>query len=355
VLIADVGETQTAVLFGLDLILQDDGAEVRTMLGDGLGSGRTEMVAGAIETITTYEPYGKVLAQTGTSGTEYGYTGERFDEATGLVYLRARYYNPNLKIFMSRDPFQGWARFPASQHPYSYAYNNPVNLTDPGGENPAALAGCWILPWSCPMVALGVVVIALVAVSVIAISKLINDYYCPIPVSITLTGSQTTTQDDVQAGEAAKTQTQPDAQPTGTVVPPDRDDPFAPKILVVGDGNFSYSMSLSLNNPSWKITGTSYDGTSNNPFPIPSPGFSNLSLYKNVDATTLGSDWVTAGKQYDAVVFNRPRADAPLWPKTPHNTLVDEVLQSALNVLKPGGQMRFSASGGGRLPGIFKH
>ena len=92
------------------------------------------MVGNTVETATTYEPFGKLLVQSGSSGTVYGYTGEQYDVATSLVYLRARYYNPNLKVFMSRDPFPGWAKLPASQHPYSYVHNNPVNLTDPSGN-----------------------------------------------------------------------------------------------------------------------------------------------------------------------------------------------------------------------------
>jgi RHS repeat-associated protein len=134
VLASDDGETQTANLFGLSLIQQDNGSEIRTLLNDGLGSVRQEMVDAAIESTTTYEPFGNLLVQTGPSGTTYGFTGEQHDAATALVYLRARYYNPNLKVFMSRDPFPGWQTLPASQHGYSYVHNNPVNLTDPSGE-----------------------------------------------------------------------------------------------------------------------------------------------------------------------------------------------------------------------------
>jgi RHS repeat-associated protein len=92
------------------------------MLADGLGSVRVEMVNGAVETTTTYEPYGKLLAQTGSSGTTYGFTGEQYDAATGLVYLRARYYNPSLKLFLSRDPFPGYATLSISQNGYAYVH-----------------------------------------------------------------------------------------------------------------------------------------------------------------------------------------------------------------------------------------
>jgi hypothetical protein len=52
-------------LFGLDLIGQDEGSQTRTLLADGLGSVRMEMVEDEITSVTTYGPYGNLLAQTG--------------------------------------------------------------------------------------------------------------------------------------------------------------------------------------------------------------------------------------------------------------------------------------------------
>ncbi|MFB0537486.1 MAG: RHS repeat-associated core domain-containing protein [Anaerolineae bacterium] len=64
----------------------------------------------------------------------YGYTGEHWDAATGLLYLRARWYDPATGRFLTRDPFPGLATLPTTQHPYVYVGNNPVNLADPSGE-----------------------------------------------------------------------------------------------------------------------------------------------------------------------------------------------------------------------------
>jgi RHS repeat-associated protein len=97
---------------------------------------RVEIVGVAVETTTTYEPYGNLLARSGASGTVYGFTGEQHDGATGLVYLRARYYSSGLRGFISADAFVGYATLSISQNPYSYAYNNPINLTDPSGLDP---------------------------------------------------------------------------------------------------------------------------------------------------------------------------------------------------------------------------
>jgi RHS repeat-associated protein len=58
----------------------------------------------------------------------YGYTG-REPDATGLVYYRARYYDPVTARFSQRDPIglQGGV------NQYAYVSNNPVNFTDPSG------------------------------------------------------------------------------------------------------------------------------------------------------------------------------------------------------------------------------
>jgi YD repeat-containing protein len=102
VLIADDGTNQVVNLFGLDLILQDDGTGALALLADGLGSVRLEMVGGAVESTTTYSPYGTELAQEGTSDTVYGFTGEQEDGSTGLLYLRARYYSFSQDVHESR-------------------------------------------------------------------------------------------------------------------------------------------------------------------------------------------------------------------------------------------------------------
>jgi RHS repeat-associated protein len=47
---------------------------------------------------------------------------------TGLIYMRARYYDPQTRQFLTRDPLVALTR-----QPYLYANGNPVNFTDPSG------------------------------------------------------------------------------------------------------------------------------------------------------------------------------------------------------------------------------
>lgn len=75
-------------------------------------------------------------------GFAYGFVGAagcRRDSATGLVYMRQRWYHPQLRQFVSRDPI-GLA---GGTNLYTYCANAPTDYIDPTGErvpgaNPAA-------------------------------------------------------------------------------------------------------------------------------------------------------------------------------------------------------------------------
>jgi len=56
-----------------------------------------------------------------------------YDPQTGLVFLRARYYNMADGRFMSKDAWAGDKQTPMSYNAWQYVYGNPVNLSDPSG------------------------------------------------------------------------------------------------------------------------------------------------------------------------------------------------------------------------------
>jgi len=60
---------------------------------------------------------------------EYGFTGQRVDRETGLVHLRARYYESDSGRFITKDPIG----ISAGLNGYVYCGNNPINSTDPLG------------------------------------------------------------------------------------------------------------------------------------------------------------------------------------------------------------------------------
>ena len=102
-------------------------------------TGLVDASTGAVVERYHYDPYGRVeflsdvFASLGTQATQYGndflYTGRKLDPETGLMYYRARYYDPSLGRFVQRDPI-GYA---AGWNLYQYVRGGPVNLVDPTG------------------------------------------------------------------------------------------------------------------------------------------------------------------------------------------------------------------------------
>ncbi|MHB9095984.1 MAG: colicin E5-related ribonuclease, partial [Eubacteriales bacterium] len=112
-------------------------------LHDGLGS-VTQMVRpnGEVRDHYSYDEYGvpapgAKLSEDGrnVNHNAFGYTGESLDEEDNLLYLRSRYYAPDLGRFMTRDVFPGRMVKPLSMHKYAYVDNSPVNYVDPLGFN----------------------------------------------------------------------------------------------------------------------------------------------------------------------------------------------------------------------------
>ncbi len=100
---------------------------------DGLGStiAITDS-SGNVVNRYAYDEHGKVLNQEEAISNPFKYVG-RFgvmDEGNGLLYMRARFYDPEVGRFISKDPI-GFAG--GDLNLYAYVFNNPVNEIDPLG------------------------------------------------------------------------------------------------------------------------------------------------------------------------------------------------------------------------------
>jgi RHS repeat-associated protein len=104
-------------------------------LPDGLGSVRAlSNESGATTDTYTYDAFGVSLGTTGTTANTYRFAGEQFDPTVGFYYLRARYYDPAMGRFVTMDSFAGDMQVPLSLHKYLYAEADPINHTDPSGQ-----------------------------------------------------------------------------------------------------------------------------------------------------------------------------------------------------------------------------
>jgi RHS repeat-associated protein len=111
-------------------IEQISSGEVPTYLHhDELGSSRLLTNASGEATGTfTYGPYGGSTGHTGTTTTVLGYAGQYTLGQSGLLYLRARYYDPATAQFLTLDP-----AVEETHEPYGYAGDNPLRFKDPTG------------------------------------------------------------------------------------------------------------------------------------------------------------------------------------------------------------------------------
>jgi len=84
--------------------------------------------------VQTYFPYGEVR-QGGGFDTVLGFTGQRVDSGTGLMYYNARYYDPYLGRFTQPDTIVPDYTQPQDLNRYAYVLNNPVRYNDPTGRD----------------------------------------------------------------------------------------------------------------------------------------------------------------------------------------------------------------------------
>jgi RHS repeat-associated protein len=112
---------------------QESGAWVY-ILPDHLGSVRQLVGSGSqVDLAQSYDPFGILFETSGSGESDFGYTGERWDSEAGLLYLRARYYDPGVGRLLSKDRFSGDSNRPQTLSGWDYVENNPTNLVDSTG------------------------------------------------------------------------------------------------------------------------------------------------------------------------------------------------------------------------------
>jgi RHS repeat-associated protein len=123
--------------FGGDTVgMRVDGV-LSWIFGDQLGStGITYLADGSGTVRQFYYPFGGIRNPGGgpVVDTDVGFTGQRLDETTGLMFYQARYYDPVTARFISADTMIPGPGNPQDFNRYSYVRNNPVGYTDPSGN-----------------------------------------------------------------------------------------------------------------------------------------------------------------------------------------------------------------------------
>ena len=125
----------------------------------------SESGAAKADSLLHYSAYGLIDSEaSGNAGTGLRSNGHSFgsyyaDPETGLLYARARYFDPASGQFVSRDPEEGEANLPITWGAYQYGRYSPYRYNDPNGKVSVstmidnAAEGCGAI--SCGMYALG--------------------------------------------------------------------------------------------------------------------------------------------------------------------------------------------------------
>ncbi len=112
---------------------QHPAGKTRWYVYDGLGSVVGEVdPSGNLTSSGTFDVYGaKRAGGTGAATSQQGFVGSLghvTDSETGLVYMRARYYDPSTGRFISEDSAKSGNNW------FAYCDNNPTNEVDADGE-----------------------------------------------------------------------------------------------------------------------------------------------------------------------------------------------------------------------------
>ena len=84
-----------------------------------------------------YDAWGNLLYYSGPLAriNPITYRGYYFDWETGLFYLETRYYNPQLRRFISADIYMDTGQGVRGTNMYMYCLNDPINWIDPEGTS----------------------------------------------------------------------------------------------------------------------------------------------------------------------------------------------------------------------------
>ncbi|AOY76017.1 RHS repeat-associated core domain-containing protein [Clostridium formicaceticum] len=86
-----------------------------------------------------YDEWGNIIQKQEQINNPIRYAGEYYDDESGLYYLRARYYDPFIGRFITKDSYEGQLTNPMSMNQYVYCLNNPLIFIDKSGNEPISI------------------------------------------------------------------------------------------------------------------------------------------------------------------------------------------------------------------------
>ena len=123
------------IIAGGDLLYEkhDSSYSMTLQVKDHLGSTRLKISSRGDSSYVSYMPFGDSLNVSSGYSPRQGYYGNQRDRENSYTAMGARLYDPELGIFLSVDPL---AELFPERSPYMYAFNSPLNFSDPSGLAP---------------------------------------------------------------------------------------------------------------------------------------------------------------------------------------------------------------------------
>ena len=132
------GAVQKRYIRGNDLVYADKGENTeKTYYVTDMHGNVVQLLdeSGNVTKTYEYDSFGNEVKPEKKDENPYRYCGEYYDKETEEVYLRARYYEPGVGRFITRDTYTGESDEPLSLHLYTYCENDGVNMVDPSGHD----------------------------------------------------------------------------------------------------------------------------------------------------------------------------------------------------------------------------
>ena len=131
------GAVQKRYIRGNDLVYADKGENTeKTYYVTDMHGNVVQLLdeSGNVTKTYEYDSFGNEVKPEKKDENPYRYCGEYYDKETEEVYLRARYYEPGVGRFITRDTYTGESDEPLSLHLYTYCANDGVNYVDCDGN-----------------------------------------------------------------------------------------------------------------------------------------------------------------------------------------------------------------------------
>ena len=134
----ETGIDITSFIYDSSVLSAQSGNHSLNYFHDDLGSPiRLVDGAGLELDVFGYNEFGTPLHDNHNTNSIFSFTGYVTDPISSTLFAQAREYKPEIGRFVSQDLVKGIQTYPSTLNPYTYCWNDPMNLVDLDGNFPS--------------------------------------------------------------------------------------------------------------------------------------------------------------------------------------------------------------------------